>query len=410
MLRILTGLILCICAISLVLSGCSSDNGDGGSDPEPVISVTLEHHQMDIEVSNSTELSATVENGSSDDLTWYVNDVENGSEIFGQITQNSPVTYTAPDYVPLVDELVIKAVSAEDTTKYDSCLVDITFMRFFVDPVNGNDDSGNGCVNRPFKSLYKATFEADSGMTIIGLPGVYSADTGEYFPIQPRTVDLTIEGTDWEQCIIRGHDLPGGYHMIVNLEEDRAVFRKFTLEQGPGEPVCAVALKMEAVDVRIDSIRAFERARYAVCRGENATRPVIENCVFVVDDGEQEDRGINLFPNSTGAILRYCTITGFQAGLHLTGITDLLVENCTFEGNKIGAEVGWENTAGSVNPDFGGGLRGSAGGNTFRDNTTCGLWFALDHDIYAKYNTWDNSPPIEGEDYCERGDGDLIYE
>jgi len=398
-------------AVSVFICGCSSDGG-GGSDPGPdlEISVELDLNQMDLEVSNSQELTATVKDAVNNDLTWYVNDIENGSNILGTITQNSPVTYTAPDYVPLVDEVVIKAVSVEDTTKYDSCRVNITFETLFVDPVNGNDDSGNGCVNRPFKTLNHASFEADSGMTIVALPGVYSAATGEYFPVQPRAVDVTIEGTDWEQCIIRGHDLPGGYHMIVNLMRDRAVFRKFTLEQGPGEPVCAVALKMEAVDVRIDSIRAFERARYAVCRAEHATRPIIENCLFVVDEGELDNRGINLFPNSSDGILRNCTITGFATGLTVTDTSDLLVEGCTIEGNGIGVELYAEGSPGSLNPDFGGGLRGSAGGNVFRDNVDCGLWFDLPHDIYGKYNTWGNSPPIAGVDYCERGDGDLIYE
>lgn len=68
------------------------------------------------------------------------------------------------------------------------------------------------------------------------------------------------------------------------------------------------------------------------------------------------------------------------------------------------------NSPNSLNPDFGGGARGSLGGNIIRNNSECGLWFDLPHPIYARYNTWGNDPPVPGEDYCQMGDGDLILE
>ncbi len=399
------------CAATLLACGCSSDSGSDGSGPNPVTAVNLDPAEMSLEVGHARQLTATVTGGDNKDLAWYVNDIENGNEIVGEITENSPVTYTAPDYLPLTGTLLIKAVSVEDTTKYDSCLVNITFTKFFVDPGNGSDLGGNGGVNLPFKTLTHASEEADSGMTIFAQPGVYSEDTGETFPIHPGAEGMTIEGMDWEQCVIRGHALVGAYYPVVSLGGYvGASFRKFTLEQGLPADETDVTLFIGGIGNRVDSIRIFERAGYAVCRAENATGPVIENCVFVVDDGVTADRGINLFPNSNGGIVRNCTLTGFNIALRITNTSDLLVEGCIIEGNATGIEVGYEDSPGSINPDFGGGARGSLGGNIIRDNSGCGLWFDLPHPIYAKYNTWDNDPPVAGVDYCKIGDGGLILE
>ena len=76
----------------------------------------------------------------------------------------------------------------------------------------------------------------------------------------------------------------------------------------------------------------------------------------------------------------------------------------------MGIEVGFETTPGGLNPDFGGGARGSAGGNIIRNNSECGLSIELDHPVFAKFNTWTNDPPVAGEDYCVVGDGGVIVE
>jgi hypothetical protein len=392
-------------AIAILFAGCGSDS----TDPQPVTGVSLSPDEMEIEVGHSRQITATV-TGDNKNLTWYVNGIENGNETVGEITQNSPVTYTAPNWLPNPATVLIKAISDEDTTLYDSCAVDITFDKRFVDPDDGND-ANNGCINLPFKTLKHACDEVDSGGTIVAQPGVYSEATGEDFPIICHQYDVTIVGMDWEQCIIRGSST-GGYGLIVSLGRTGQAFRKFTLEEGPPRDSSDVMILVWGLDIHVDSIKVHERADYAVCRGENAggTDLLIENCEFVVNDGLERDRGINLFNDSPGAIVRNCKLVGFDIGLRITNNCDALVEYCTFENNEEGIEVRSEDSPGSLTPDFGGGARGSAGQNIINSNSECGLSIELDHPIYAKFNTWGNDPPVAGEDYCVTGDGGVVVE
>jgi hypothetical protein len=405
--RLTVAVVLIALAGAATLVGCGGDDGGNGG-PNPVTDVSLSPDGFDIEVGHSTEITATID-GDNKGLTWYVNDVENGNELVGEISQNSPVTYTAPNWLPSPATVLVKAVSVEDTTIYDSCMVTVTFDKLYVDPVSGSD-ANNGCINLPFATLTHAFTVVDSAGTVVAQPGVYSDATGEDFPLICNKNHVTIMGTDWEQCVIRGSST-GGYGLIVSLGRTGQSFRKFTVEQGPPGNQSDVFILVWGTDINVDSIRVDERAGYAVCRGEGAggTNLTIENCEFIVNDGSTLERGINLFDTSTGAIVRNCKLTGFDIGLRITDTCDALVEGCTIEGNEEGIEVRSEDTPGSLNPDFGGGARGSTGGNVIRNNTECGLSVELDHLIYAKFNTWGNSPPDPESDFCVTGDGDVIY-
>jgi len=393
-------------ASAMIFPGCGGDS----SSPKPVTGVSLSPDEMDIELSHSRVITPTV-NGDNKNLTWYVNDIENGNELVGEITENSPVTYTAPNWLPNPSTVLIKAVSDEDTTLYDSCAVNITFDKRFVDPENGND-ANNGCMDLPFKTLTHAITDVDSGGSVVAQPGVYSQASGEEFPIYCREDAVTIVGMDWEQCIIRGNAAIGSYGAVVSIGYPGSTLRKFTLEEGAPGDSSDVIIYIWTADAHLDSIQVHGRGRYSVCRGENAggTNLLIENCEFVVDDGGTWHRGINLFAGSNGAIVRNCRIKGFDIGLRISNTCDALVEGCTIEGNEEGIEVQGEDAPGSLNPDFGGGARGSTGGNIIRDNTECGLSIELDHAIYAKFNTWSNGDPVAGTDYCVVGAGGVIWQ
>jgi len=399
-------LIVLLSAAMVIFSGCGGDS----SSPKPVTGVSLSPDEMDIELGHSREITPTV-NGDNKNLTWYVNDIENGNELVGEITENSPVTYTAPNWLPNPSAVLIKAVSDEDTTLYDSCAVNITFEKLFVDPEDGSDGSGaNGCVNLPYKSITKAITQVSPGMTVVAQPGTYTADTGEDFPIICHTDSVTIEGTDWEECRIQGHDEVGTYGLIVTVGRTGQAFRKFTLEQGLPADDCSIMLYVSGNDAHIDSIRVGERSNYSVARVYGAVRPLIENCQFIVNDGNPDQRGITMYPTSDGAIIRNCTVIGYDVGLRIMNSSNALVEGCTFEGNEFGAEAKSEAPPGSLSPDFGGGARGSTGGNIFNNNVYCGLRIELDHPVYAKYNTWTNDPPEPDVDFCVVGDGGVIFE
>ena len=187
--------------------------------------------------------------------------------------------------------------------------------------------------------------------------------------------------------------------------------RKFTLEQAPPADETKITVYVWRPGMHLDSLRVTERARYEVvrCISPGGTDVVIENCYFVIDDGQTLDNGINLIGGCNGAVVRNCTLTGFNNGLLIVNSGDPLVEGCLIEGNDEGILVRVEDTPNSLNPDFGGGARGSVGGNIIRNNVSCGLVIELDHTVFAKFNTWTNNPPIAGADYCVVGSGGVIF-
>ncbi|MGD9141141.1 MAG: DUF1565 domain-containing protein [bacterium] len=390
----------------LVIAGCG---GDSGSEANPVTAVSISPDAMDIEVAHSRELTATV-SGSNKNLTWYVNDIENGSDIVGEISENSPVTYTAPNWLPSPSTVLIKAVSHEDTTLYDSCAVNITFNKLFVDADNGND-SNNGCMNLPLKTITHAMSETDSGTTVVVFPGVYDSDNGEDFPINMGIGrGVTLVGMDWENCIIRGRSDIGSM-TTVSVSGWDCRFRKFTVEPGPPvEIIPHITISVGGTGNMVDSVRTSYRADYFL-RVQGSTDVTLQNNYFVVDDGERLKRGIEIVFNNSGTIIRNCTVSGYFTGIFFNQDEDALVEGCVLEGNDYGAELCcFESETSNPNPDFGGGARGSVGGNRFANNASCGLYNPTYNVIFAKYNTWDNDPPVAGEDYCNTSTGGVVIE
>jgi hypothetical protein len=130
-----------------------------------------------------------------------------------------------------------------------------------------------------------------------------------------------------------------------------------------------------------------------------------------VTDGARTNRAHEIVFGNSGTIIRNCTISGYHTAFFFNEEEDALVEGCMLEGNNYGAELCChESSTSNPNPDFGGGARGSTGGNSFRDNLTCGLYNSTYNVIYAKYNTWDNDPPVAGEDYCNTSTGGVVVE
>jgi hypothetical protein len=401
-------LIVGVCAVVALWMGCSSDSGSG---PSPVKSVSLDPGEMEVEVGHSAVITPTVTGGENKGLMWYVNGVVDGNTIFGTITHNSPATYTAPDTLPDHVTVEVRAVSVEDTTKYDSCVVTVTFKIIHVDIETGDDATGTGYAHDPVKTITRGNQLASSGGTVLVAPGTYDTDHGEVFPIYPKA-GVAIVGEDWDSCIIRGSTL-WGYAMDMGAG---STVRKFTFES-TAEVVderWEHYIYMRSSNIRVDSVRTSERVAYAPIRIRNATNPVVENCVFDVPylDSASGDAGMNrgfeIIDGNQGTIIRGCAISGFGEGLRITQDASTLVENCTIEGNDYGVAICCASQ--NPTPDLGGGARGSVGGNTIRDNVTCGLYNESNNVIFAKFNTWTNDPPVVGTDYCNTGTGGVVYE
>jgi hypothetical protein len=403
--------VLLIIACMLILS-CSSDDG-GGSGANPATGVEITPGEAEVEIGHSLELSATVQGGDTQEVSWYVNGDLNGNSVYGTITQNSPVTYSAPMSLPSPDLVVIEAVSDADTTMVDSCLIQLTFTTLHVDAVGGNDATGTGCIGSPLKSLTHALSLAESGMQVLAAPGIYDRANGEVFPLEPGE-EVQLVGEDWETCIIKDHSSIS-YNQTATFSASGSGLRKFTLEMGePADEDSAwnIALVVRASDVMIDSIRISERGDYSVIRIRGgAVDAVIQNCVFRVDDGNRWGRGFEVVFGEVGTTIRNCTLYGFSECLFFNSLSDALVENCTFEFCGYGVNMCCEGDPDSnPNPDLGGGARGSSGGNSFSDYAEFGILNPTTNTIYAKYNTWENDPPVMDVDYTSTGTGSIVVD
>jgi hypothetical protein len=388
----------------------------------PDISVDVSPEREEVEVSESVAITATVTGGTTGDVLWYVDGIAGGNSTVGTVTQTNPATYTAPDEIPSPDSVRVVAVSEEDVSESDTCVVKIIMTTIYVDATTGNDDTGTGSAAQPLKTITRGLEVADPGETIRVAPGIYDATLGEEFPI---TVALgkKIVGENWETCIIRGYSETTGYSPCVQFTQTNSTLRKFTIEEGPiiddGWRI-PIFVGNIAYDALIDSIRCMERAQESIVRVESANNTIIQNCVFDVRAISEVNRGTNrcivLHQNDQGTILRNCEIKGFHnagagKGIYMTGVTDVLIEGCAIEDNGWGIYLCCDNSEEhNPVPDLGGGARGSAGGNTIRNNDTCGIESNSTADVYARFNTWTNDPPVEGVDYCIQEAGDIIVE
>jgi len=400
-------------ACLLVVLGCGGDDSGG---PNPVTGVDITADKAHLEIGHSTAINATVGGGDNKDLTWSVNGVENGNSQWGTITQNSAATYNAPDALPSPRTVVIRAVSVQDTSKVDTCRIAVQFTKLFVDSAIGDDDTATGCVNMPYRTITAALDEADAGWTVYVMPGTYTDTDGETFPVWVRQ-EVSLVGHDWETCIIRKQTAEFDGYEGIRTGGNNATVRKLTVRDDTalGNPRYYAALYTDSNNALFDSIRVFERGNNGCVRINRSNGAVFQNCVFDVTGdpggGKASNRGFEITQDNQGAIIRNCVLSGFGVGLFINGTSDAMIEGCVLENCEYGADLCCTDTPDHTPvPDFGGGARGSAGGNTFRSYSECGILNRADSIVYAKYNTWHNDPPVEGEDYCVIGDGSIIVE
>jgi hypothetical protein len=253
---------------------------------------------------------------------------------------------------------------------------------------------------------------AEPGMTVHVASGTYDHSNGEVFPIR-LSDDVSLLGESRESTVISGH-AASGYNSAVYLTGSCSRLTGFTVRPGPDDDTgCKILIRVggTCTGAAVESIRVYERAQYSVLRVEGALNTLIEDCEFVVADDSRLSRGFEMVLGDRGTLIRNCAVSGFFNGLFFNYGSDALIEGCMIEGNETGIWLyGDSSPSPEPNPDLGGGARGSAGRNTIRDSSHCGLLNATANAIYAKFNTWTNAPPVEGVDYCNAGTGAVITE
>jgi hypothetical protein len=174
---------------------------------------------------------------------------------------------------------------------------------------------------------------------------------------------------------------------------------------------------MRGESVRVDSLRTAHRTYYAPIRLRYAANAIVENCVFDVPylapptSGIGQNRGFEIIRGNPGTIIRGCTVSGFSEGLRISADNDMRIENCIIEENDYGVYLCcYQSDDHNPNPDLGGGARDCPGGNTIRNNFTCGLYNETYNVIYAMFNTWTNSPPEPGIDFCNTSTGGVLFQ
>jgi len=136
-------------SMALMLAGGCGD--DGG--PRPVTSLEISPDAATVEICEAVSIGVTITGGEGEAVDWYVNDVLGGDATVGAVSQANPSVYTAPDSVPTPARVAVRAVSRQDNSKMDTCLVTVKFTRVCVNASTGDDDTGSGGLTNPLKSI-----------------------------------------------------------------------------------------------------------------------------------------------------------------------------------------------------------------------------------------------------------------
>lgn len=114
-------------AVSLTQAGCGRGNRDTSVEadqPNPPVSVNIIESSVTVETRRMFQFHFDVANTTYPTCTWTVNDVADGSAVFGTITSEG--LYTAPANVPTPNTVVVKATATADPTKSDTATVAIS--------------------------------------------------------------------------------------------------------------------------------------------------------------------------------------------------------------------------------------------------------------------------------------------
>lgn len=286
----------------------------------------------------------------------------------------------------------------------------------YVNGATGSDDNGDGSSGSPYKTITYAMIKAESGDVVLVAAGTYGPDTGEISPfVIPEGV--TLRGEDHDEVILVA-DVDVFEGMIV---ESGATVESFTMSnKDPVGREDRAGIGISSTDAcLIRDIKVSKAFRHSAIRTRNlieSASAIIEECALVVDSGLYESRGMELV-FATNVIVRNCLVSGWRTGIFTNTDSTPLIEHCSITDNTYGVEaysdIGDDPPFNNI--DLGGGARGSEGNNLIQGNSNYGFWNRnSEGPVYARFNTWDNDPPIEGDvapvDYYAANGGTWIWD
>jgi len=349
----------------LIAAGCGDNNTTEPPAPQE-ISVVVNPTRILLDVGEATSFIAYVYGTANRAVTWTVEDMPGGSDEYGTINEEG--RYYAPNLEPAIDSIRVAAVSVADTTKKGiGWVIIVDPTKVYVSPT-GDDDTGIGSKQRPYRTITFALTQAVSMQSVVIRPGTYSVQTGEIFPLQVGG-GIVVSGAGRDSTFVIG---PGGgfsqQSSVFNLNSDAITIEKMTISTADGNGVGIWMLV--GILVRINSNFIGPNHTGIVTMGGNFTRPIIESNIISGDSV-----GVATGENSE-VILRNNQIT-----------------NC----GSMGVHI-----YDTSRPDLGTNDSTDAGGNTIQNCGQNNLWLIRNDSpdsIWAVGNTWVNPNPVDNDQF-----------
>jgi len=272
-----------------------------------------------------------------------------------------------------------------------------TQSTLWVHPTRGNDATATGSLQSPFKTISRAFQVAQAGNVVQLAPGVYSAETGERFPLRlkPRVVLRGDPGTRGQGILIRG----GGSdrrRSITVLAGDRATLSGVTIANPNHE---GIGLWAEAGYLTVTDSTFASSGGHAIVIAGNSTALIRNNYVtrnrisgLTIGGTARPQVEENIFEQTGAAVIVDQSaaprlvgnrITQNQDGIWLQGNAQPVLRKNSVEGNDRDGLV----ILAKAMPNLGN--HANPGGNFFRNNHRLDINAkALTQPIATSGNRW----------------------
>ncbi|NEO94972.1 MAG: DUF1565 domain-containing protein, partial [Moorea sp. SIO3G5] len=245
----------------------------------------------------------------------------------------------------------------------------------FVNPVTGNDSSGNGTQDSPLKTITQALQAAQPNTVIVLSRGIYSSDMGETFPLLLKP-GIKLQGnprTRGHDVVIRGGgtfvSATAASHDVLIVGADQTIISGVTLNNTNPE---GYGLWLEVGSVLVEDNTLTGNSKSGIAVEGNSTPTIRSNYFYKnkgnglsiygtsntqVDDNvfENNDLGILIAENVAPHIVNN-RITGNRNGVVVETnaqpfFQNNLIENSQLDGLvlKVGANPDWGNSPESTN-------------------------------------------------------------